>query len=143
MPYRPLLHFPLAVLLAVASCSNQGEGERCDKNSNDRDCASGLVCVSSKDLLDSFQGDRCCPATVTASTDARCRLRATTPNVSGSAGTGAGGGGGEATGGEAGAGSPGAGGAAAGAGTGGEAQAGAGGEAQAGTAGTDTGGAGP
>jgi len=38
------------VLLALAAssvgaCSNQGEGQRCDKNSGDSDCASGLVCT--------------------------------------------------------------------------------------------------
>ncbi len=142
MPHRSLRYFPLAVLLAAASCSDQGEGERCDINSgtdNTKDCKSGLICVSYKDLLDQNQGDRCCPETVTASTDARCRRGANTPNAGGAGGTGAAGAGGEAAGGEAG--SPGAG-TAAGAGAGGEAPGETGGEAPGGTAGTDSGGAG-
>ena len=137
MPHRPLLHFPLAVLLAAASCSNQGEGERCDVNSgttDSKDCKSGLICVPHEQLLDPTQGDRCCPETVTASTDSRCRRGGGIENAGGSAGTDAGGAGGEAAGGEAAAGSAGAGGT--------EAEAGAGGEAEAGAGGTDTGGAG-
>ena len=37
----------LAVAMAGAgACSNQGEGQRCDKNSGDSDCATGLVCTT-------------------------------------------------------------------------------------------------
>jgi hypothetical protein len=121
MPHRPLFHLPLAILLAIASCSDQGEGERCDVNSGNKDCASGLFCVPAA-LLDPSvnRGDRCCPETVTASTDTRCRRGGGLANNGGSAGAEAGGSAGESTGGASTAGSPGSGGT----------------EAQAGTAGT-------
>jgi len=31
---------------AASACSNQAEGQRCDKNSGDSDCAGGLVCTT-------------------------------------------------------------------------------------------------
>jgi len=34
-----------AAVLAAASCSNQGQGDRCDVNNGDSDCESGLVCT--------------------------------------------------------------------------------------------------
>jgi hypothetical protein len=40
-----LLLLTLVGLWANA-CANQGEGQRCDKNSGDSDCASGLVCTT-------------------------------------------------------------------------------------------------
>lgn len=74
------LKMPLAILLAAGSCSDQGEGARCDINSGTvsgaSDCASDLVCVASGDLLDKSIGDRCCPPAnqINAGTDSRCRL---------------------------------------------------------------------
>lgn len=34
-----------AAVLAAASCSSQGQGDRCDVNNGDSDCESGLVCT--------------------------------------------------------------------------------------------------
>jgi hypothetical protein len=116
MPHRPLFHLPLAILVAIASCSDQGEGERCDVNSGNKDCASGLFCVPALDLADKSQGDRCCPETLTASTDARCRRGGAT-NTGGSAGAETAGAAGEGTGGATMGGSPGSGGTGAEAGT--------------------------
>lgn len=48
-----------ALALALAGCSQQSEGERCDlKNGND-DCADGLTCISKQVLASS--SDICCP----------------------------------------------------------------------------------
>lgn len=56
---------PLAVW-AVLSCSNQGEGERCDTKSGNADCETGLICT------DVGQGvSRCCPEGTSA--DSRCQ----------------------------------------------------------------------
>lgn len=49
--------FPL--LLASSACSNQGEGERCDRRNDNADCASGLVCTSKETLKSN--SDLCCP----------------------------------------------------------------------------------
>jgi hypothetical protein len=117
MPHRPYLSFVIA--LAFAACSDQGEGDRCDQNSGNKDCASGLFCVPSQELADKMQGDRCCPEVITANTDSRCRRGGTT-NTGGSAGMSAAGGagaGGESTGGAPGGGSAGLGGVVAAAGT--------------------------
>jgi hypothetical protein len=48
---RPRPSFLGLLLLAfavapVGACSSQGEGQRCDKNSGDSDCASGLICTT-------------------------------------------------------------------------------------------------
>ncbi len=85
-----LLGLPLVVALGAGSCNNQNEGERCDIKSGNKDCQSGLFCVSSGDLLDHTVGDRCCPAQTTASTNVLCRLGSGL-STGGSAGAGAGG----------------------------------------------------
>lgn len=60
-----LLALGLAAVLGQASCSNQGEGERCnilgDNGGND-DCQVGLVCKP-KAQLNGAQDDLCCPLT--------------------------------------------------------------------------------
>lgn len=51
-----------AGFLAVAACSNQGEGERCDSLNGDEDCKTdeGLTCYPAA-LLNNAGSDRCCP----------------------------------------------------------------------------------
>ena len=34
----------MVAVVAMPGCANQGEGERCDVNNNNDDCASGLTC---------------------------------------------------------------------------------------------------
>ncbi len=59
--------------LLAPGCSQQGEGERCDKaKTQNSDCDSGLVCVARNQLVDRST-DRCCPATPGDESDARCR----------------------------------------------------------------------
>jgi hypothetical protein len=72
MRLRSILALPLAAALAFAACSNQGEGQICDRNAgnggND-DCENGLVCVASPNP--NIHGFRCCPASG-ASTTVEC-----------------------------------------------------------------------
>jgi len=76
----------VCVVLLVASCSKQSEGERCDVLNNDADCDSGLECVAAAELLNS-EADRCCPPEGERIDDSRCRRR-----TGGTIGTGGGGG---------------------------------------------------
>jgi hypothetical protein len=76
-------------VLTVPGCSQQGEGERCDKAKNgDEDCDSGLTCVAQNELIENVT-DRCCPAEGTE-TDRRCNRGAPTAPQS-MAGTSSGG----------------------------------------------------
>lgn len=49
------------LVLSVPACSEQAEGERCDRaKAGDTDCDAGLTCVAEGELL--VKGaDRCCP----------------------------------------------------------------------------------
>ena len=118
----------ILVALAVSSasaCSNQGEGQRCDKNSGDSDCAAGLVCTPYRATSTSGTGGStpgelgqyvCCPQNGSATTVA-CTNTGTGTSLDGGPSTG---GGGEEDGGSTG-GSSGAGGSSGSGGTGGEA----------------------
>ncbi|HVW26510.1 MAG TPA: hypothetical protein VHC69_14175 [Polyangiaceae bacterium] len=56
---------------AASACSNQGEGQRCDKNSGDSDCASGLVCKTIPgSMAGSLPESVCCPLNQSATTTA-------------------------------------------------------------------------
>jgi hypothetical protein len=74
----PLLRARFALLVAVTlaapaltvACSNQAEGERCDRNNEDEDCQEGLICKSSQELGGS--ADICCPKEEGASEIAAC-----------------------------------------------------------------------
>ena len=71
----------LLCLALLAACSKQGEGERCDLNSGNLDCDTGLICRSAEQL--SITGGRgvalCCPQDgVEPSVDA-CRAGANLP----------------------------------------------------------------
>ena len=53
-------------LMSAPGCSQQGEGERCDKDKNgDLDCDDGLVCVKKAQLSDQTADGRCCPVAET------------------------------------------------------------------------------
>jgi len=61
MSTRSRLGFSLVATLALAAfagaCSNQGEGERCDKDNGNLDCQSGLICRR----IGAAKYDLCCP----------------------------------------------------------------------------------
>jgi hypothetical protein len=56
-------------LCTVASCSNQGEGDRCDARNGDGDCADGLICRTVPGRLDS---QYCCPPGLGQSSAPQC-----------------------------------------------------------------------
>jgi hypothetical protein len=64
----------LAGFVALAACSNQGEGERCDSLNGNEDCKTdqGLICYP-KGQLTNTNSDRCCPADRTKATEPVCQ----------------------------------------------------------------------
>ncbi len=70
----------LGALVLVAACADQGEGERCQLENGNDDCAGGLVCTRSTDLpiAPNFRGQardnegRCCPLNRSQSSVAEC-----------------------------------------------------------------------
>jgi hypothetical protein len=93
------------IVLAVPACSEQGEGERCDraKAGGDSECDSGLICVPQSELLEELT-DLCCPPEGQESTE-RCTRKGSSGTAgssnggSNSSGNGAGGSAGESLGG--------------------------------------------
>jgi hypothetical protein len=65
----------LCTLLGVA-CSKQGEGERCDTNSGNLDCESGLIC---RGEAQERGVALCCPPDDTQATVDACRAGAQLP----------------------------------------------------------------
>jgi len=59
-----------ALVVSIPSCSDQGEGERCDRANGDGDCEDGLICKSKKDLGTS--SDICCPPAIENTSDLAC-----------------------------------------------------------------------
>ena len=62
--------------LIPLACSGQGEGERCDTQSDNNgtdDCAGNLVCVPAGQLTNSST-DRCCPADRSQATVPVCQV---------------------------------------------------------------------
>jgi hypothetical protein len=58
----------------VLACSKQGEGERCDQNSGNLDCETGLICRGAEQLSNIEQGaSLCCPPDGVAPTVNACR----------------------------------------------------------------------
>lgn len=111
-----------ALVFATPSCSDQSEGERCDRANGDADCEDGLICKSKQDLGTS--SDICCPPELAQTTDLACLggladagTGGTGGGGTGGSGTGTGGTGGSSTGGSGGTSAGGTGGG--GAGTGG------------------------
>jgi hypothetical protein len=80
MRQAPFLFF-LSVALLVA-CAKQGQGERCDLNSGNLDCETGLVCRSAEQL--SVTGGRgvalCCPPDDVEPSVNACRAGAQLPD---------------------------------------------------------------
>lgn len=70
----------LGALVLVAACADQGEGERCQLENGNNDCAGALVCTRSTDLpiAPNFRGQardnegRCCPLNRSQSSVAEC-----------------------------------------------------------------------
>lgn len=78
-----------ALLVAIASaCSQQGEGERCDREAaGDSDCESPLVCTDfTPNMAAPNKIERCCPPAGIAVTDERCE-RSSIVESGGTAGT--------------------------------------------------------
>ena len=91
-PLRSAAFFTLTSALVIGllspGCSQQGEGERCDKQrAGDSDCDSGLVCVPHGKLLENIT-DRCCKPDGSYE-DSRCTPNTGSINTGGTAGTGA------------------------------------------------------
>jgi hypothetical protein len=71
----------LFVGLALAGCSKQGQGERCDQNNGNLDCESDLVCKGEGQLSLQVQTrgvGLCCPPSNDSTVEA-CRQTATLP----------------------------------------------------------------
>jgi hypothetical protein len=61
--------------LVLSACSNSAEGERCQVNNNNDDCADGLVCLASSQVNPSYNSsDRCCPVDRTTASHPACTL---------------------------------------------------------------------
>ncbi len=59
--------------IALAACSNQGEGERCQVANNSDDCQDGLICIEARNLPQGYNNaDRCCPPDRTKATHPAC-----------------------------------------------------------------------
>lgn len=72
----------LLLCLAIAGCSKQGQGERCDQNNGNFDCEGDLVCKG--EALLNLQGPTqgvglCCPALASQTSVAACRAAQTLP----------------------------------------------------------------
>ena len=79
----------IATFVALAACSNNGEGERCDFDNGNDDCQDGLVCVPATAQGNRGAGygtvnppynssDRCCPLDRTTASHPACVLGAST-----------------------------------------------------------------
>lgn len=66
----------VVAMIAVASaCSNNGEGERCQADNGNEDCADGLTCIPRGQLVVPYNSaDRCCPFDRAAATVQACKL---------------------------------------------------------------------
>ncbi|MCL2777131.1 MAG: hypothetical protein FWD73_03935 [Polyangiaceae bacterium] len=61
------------IMVAIAACSNGGEGARCETANGNSDCQSGLVCLPGKQAAPSWNNaDWCCPSDRSTATAAPC-----------------------------------------------------------------------
>ncbi len=85
-----LLHWTVALGTAAlfvvlsASCTGQGEGERCQLANGNDDCQSGLICYAANTITipgttSQSNADICCLPNRVASTEDICKLSASTP----------------------------------------------------------------
>ena len=73
-------------VVAMPGCANQGEGERCDVNNNNDDCASGLTCQT----IPGQPTTLCCPQPPAQPTVPQCFAgQAVVPDAGTDATTGA------------------------------------------------------
>jgi hypothetical protein len=79
------------IVLSAPGCSDQGEGERCDRAAaqGSGDCDDGLVCVPAGELLEE-RTDLCCPPEGQESS-ARCTRKRKGSNTAGTSSGGSGG----------------------------------------------------
>lgn len=65
----------VVAMIAVASaCSNNGEGERCQADNGNEDCADGLTCIPRGQLVVPYNSaDRCCPFDRATATTQACK----------------------------------------------------------------------
>jgi hypothetical protein len=78
---HPLLRICACVAL-VWACGHQSEGERCDLNNGNLDCADGLECRSGAQLSSAFNSKGialCCPVGDVSTTVDACRAGAQLP----------------------------------------------------------------
>lgn len=66
----------MAVFAALAACSNQAEGERCEIDNGNDDCQDGLVCTP----IANQNGARCCPPDRAQATTGVCQQQVQVPN---------------------------------------------------------------
>jgi hypothetical protein len=70
----------LSCLMFLSGCAKQSEGDRCDQNSGNLDCDTGLICRSGDQLGLSGRGVAlCCPPDGVPPTVNACRAGATLP----------------------------------------------------------------
>jgi hypothetical protein len=76
LPLSPRLPSSAVLLIALAGCAGQAEGQRCDKlasGSGDSDCQSGLTCQARMNN-DSQSYGICCPQDSTRATTSACSM---------------------------------------------------------------------
>lgn len=77
--HRAIAACGVFVCLAIAGCSKQGQGERCDPNNSSLDCETDLVCKGEA-LLNLGRGmGLCCPPVSDQNTVEACRATMTLP----------------------------------------------------------------
>ena len=70
-----LMAWTLSCLVALAACSDQDEGDRCQTQNGNEDCSPGLVCLAAGNVNPPFnKSDRCCPADRRSATHPACAL---------------------------------------------------------------------
>lgn len=63
----------LAAFVALTSCTNYEEGERCEVLNGNEDCNDGLTCTPKAQINTPYDSsDRCCPADRTTATHPAC-----------------------------------------------------------------------
>lgn len=87
--------FVIGGLVASSACASQGEGERCDTNSGNDDCETGLLCLTASQLAIGAKQNNanwglCCPDPKDTSRQPieACFAASSTPGAGGAKGTG-------------------------------------------------------
>ncbi|MBK8258228.1 MAG: hypothetical protein IPK82_36865 [Polyangiaceae bacterium] len=77
--------FAVSVSALIPGCDKQGEGERCDRENGDLDCASPLVCTQGFVLGQT--SDVCCPGDLASATAPECKPNSATTGTGGTGGS--------------------------------------------------------